>query len=125
VPAALGAPEQVIVADPAPDGAPRLVELVYRGGAVRLDEFDGVMGPEYVKQVGMAAPAWTTVGDAVAVWIDHPHEVVYVDRNGVWHAEGARLAAQTLLWSHGRVTYRLEGPLSEAEAVRIADSVPR
>ena len=42
-PATLGVPEQVLLADPDDKGAPRVVTLTYRGGAVRLDEFDGTV----------------------------------------------------------------------------------
>ncbi|MEE3921495.1 hypothetical protein V2I01_34340 [Micromonospora sp. BRA006-A] len=41
VPARLGAPERVLVADPDGTGAHRVASLLYRGGTVRLDAFDG------------------------------------------------------------------------------------
>jgi hypothetical protein len=120
VPSALGEPEQVLTADPYADGAPRVVTLVYRGGAVRLDEFDG--------------GAWTflktnTEGERVDVgagsgfWLPRPHAVTYLDRRGDERTETARLATPTLIWLDGQETYRLEGLSSLAEARAIAGTL--
>ncbi|MCA2214176.1 hypothetical protein [Jidongwangia harbinensis] len=121
VPAALGAPDQVLPADPDRNGAPRVVTLTYRGGAVRLDQFDGAPAPAYFK----SAPAahWTTVRDGPAIWLPGPHPVTYVDRDRVERTETARLAAPTLVWSAGGVTYRLEGLPTLAEAQEVAVSL--
>jgi hypothetical protein len=121
-PARLGAPETVQLADPGPDGAPRVVSLLYRGGAVRLDEFDGGLEPGFEKKVYGDAE-WVQVGPMTGLWFAAPHELVYVDRQGLYHTETARLAGPTLVWSDGRVTYRLEGVPELAEAVAIAASV--
>ncbi|MDM4780918.1 MULTISPECIES: hypothetical protein [unclassified Micromonospora] len=48
VPARLGVPERVLVADPDGAGAHRVVSLLHRGGTVRLDAFDGWPGPSIV-----------------------------------------------------------------------------
>jgi hypothetical protein len=52
-----------------------------------------------------------------------PHVVILVDRLGNPMAETARLARDVLVWSTGRVTYRLEGDFNRAEAVKIARSL--
>lgn len=115
VPATLGAPEQVQLGDPDPAGAPRVVTLVYRGGTVRLDEFDGAVSPYFFK----TAPAaeWTDVGGKQAIWLPAPHPVTYVGRDGVERTETARLAGPTLVWTGDEVTYRLEG-LPDLEQAR-------
>jgi hypothetical protein len=121
LPAALGAPEQVLVADPAPDGAPRIVSLLYRGGAVRVDEFDGRLDIRYVK---VAADArFLEVGGEPAIWLPTAHPLFYTDRQGVLHEESARLAGPTLVWTRDGVTYRLEGIATLDEATAIARSV--
>ena len=121
VPAALGAPEQVQVGDPDPAGAPRVVTLLYRGGAVRLDEFDGTVTPFFFKTAPEAR--WADLGGADGIWLPAPHPVTYVGRDGEKHTETARLAGPTLIWTDGEVTYRLEGVAGLAEARTIALSL--
>jgi hypothetical protein len=123
VPAMLGAPESVQLADPDSTGAPRVVSLLYHGGTVRLDEFDGQLEPYFFKSVITGGAIWTTVNGHQAVWIPSPHPVGYIDRDGVRHHETARLAAATLIWNDTTVTYRLEGPLTLDEALAIARSI--
>jgi len=123
VPAQLGVPEQVLLADPGPDGAPRVVSLIYRGGAVRLDEFDGELDPTFEKSAVGNGSRWVTVNGHSGLWFPEPHALTYLDRQGIRHTETARLAAPTLIWRDGAVTYRLEGPTTLAEATAIAASV--
>jgi hypothetical protein len=119
VPARLGVPDRVLVADSA-----RVVSLLYGTGpaAVRLDEFDGRLDPVFDKTISFEATS-VDVGAGSGWWLPAPHVLRYVDREGVVHSETARLAARTLIWESGGVTYRLEGHLTRAEAVAIAASV--
>ena len=123
VPARLGPPERVQVSDPDTTGAPRVVSLLYRGGMVRLDEFDGELAPFFAKKLDVSDAVWTDVQGSPAVWIPTPHAVVYVDRQGVERDETARLAGATLIWQRAAVTYRLEGNLTIEEALSIVRSV--
>lgn len=123
VPAALGEPERVRVADPAPDGAPRVVSLFYRGETIRLDEFDGRLEPVFLKQA--SGVEWVDLGGDIAAWFPAPHPVTYIDRTGIQRVESARLAGPTLIWADGTASYRLEGVASRDEAVRIAESMSR
>ncbi|GAA3960560.1 hypothetical protein [Actinoplanes auranticolor] len=120
VPDELGGPERVDLGDPDPSGAPRVVTLVYRGGAVRLDEFDGRVGPSFFKSAPEAR--WTDVAGADAIWLPQPHPVTYVGRDGVERTATARLAGPTLIWTSGGLTYRLEGlaDLEEARTVAVS-----
>ena len=61
------------------------------------------------------------VGD-IGAWFEEPHVLAFVDRNGRFRENTARLAGKTLLWQQGDVTLRLEGQLSKEEALRIARS---
>ncbi|MFG1989962.1 hypothetical protein ACGFJ7_08270 [Actinoplanes sp. NPDC048988] len=114
-PAALGDPERAEVYDQR-----RVVSLFYRGGSIRLDQFDG-SAAAFLKQAGQAE--WTDVGGALAVWLPGPHTLTYYDRSGVERTATARLATPALIWDTGGTTYRLEGFTDLAEARRVALSV--
>ncbi|NUO60710.1 MAG: hypothetical protein HOV78_28930 [Hamadaea sp.] len=116
VPAALGDPQRVELADPGPDGHPRVVTLVYPG--VRLDEVDGTLELAFTKTAD--GVEWLG-GDLI--WLAEPHPLVYVDRWGRQQTETTRLSGPCLVWQRGSVTYRLEGVTAKEEAVRIARSV--
>ncbi len=121
VPARLGPPESIQLADHDATGAPRVVSLLYRGGTVRLDEFDGELEPYFAKKIDTAGVVWADVHGHPAVWIPTPHPITYIDRHGVRHDEAARLAGATLIWQ-GAITYRLEGQLTADDALAIARS---
>jgi hypothetical protein len=123
LPARLGPPEQVLVADPDGTGTHRVATLLYRGGTLRVDAFDGRLDPVFQKQAGGPGTEWVEFGGDVAVWIGGPHPVSYVDRTGTVRVETARLAASTLIWQEGGVTFRLEGLPTVAEAVTVAESM--
>jgi hypothetical protein len=116
-PTTLGPAGQVLLADPGRTGAPRVVTVTYRGGTVSFDQIDGAVDPVFFKTAPDAQ--WIEVGGASGIWLPGPHPVTYVDRDGVEHTETARLAAPTLIWVAGAVTYRLEG-LSTLEEARAA-----
>jgi hypothetical protein len=128
--AALGPPDQVIVADGRP---PRVVSLVYRaapnrppaggdGVAARLDQFDGTAQPVFEKIADPGSTEVVQVAGRRALWVRGPHELLYIDRSGQIHAASARLAANTLIWEIDGVTLRLEGAFSRDEAIRVAES---
>lgn len=123
VPEKLGPPEQVQVADPDGSGTYRVVTLLYRGGALRVDAFDGRLDPAFQKSAQGPGVDWVQVNGDFAVWIGGPHALAYVDRAGKLRVETARLAASTLIWEDGGVSYRLEGDLTQPEAIEIANSL--
>ncbi|WP_322938204.1 hypothetical protein [Nocardioides bizhenqiangii] len=120
VPGELGPPETVTVADRG-----RVASMTWRGGDLRLDQFDGTLGPVFSKQVGVLATEELDVNGATAWWIDAPHDLTYVDRQGREVTATARLAGTTLVWDGGNgVTFRLEGErLNREDAFAIARSV--
>ncbi|HEY0637737.1 MAG TPA: hypothetical protein VGD67_08835, partial [Pseudonocardiaceae bacterium] len=114
-PAALGQPAAVIVTDR------RIVSLELPGG-VRLDQFAGTLDPAFVKSVtDPAAVVHTEVGGEPALWLSGPHELVYLDRDGVRRT--ARTAAETLVWQRRGITLRLEGMPGLDAARAAAESV--
>ncbi|MEV4765458.1 hypothetical protein AB0J89_22850 [Micromonospora chokoriensis] len=123
LPASLGLPERVLVADPDPSGVCRVATLLYDGGALRIDAFDGRLNLAFYKEVTAPGAEWTQVDGDLAIWVDRPHVLSYVDRAGEVREETARLAASTLVWQDADVSYRLEGSLGKAEALEIAKSL--
>lgn len=118
VPARLGPPDEVTVAD---DG--RVVSMSWRDG-VLLDQFDGRLGPVFSKEVGATGAEVVRVAGARAFWIGAAHDLTYVDLHGDEVPMTARLAGRSLVWESGGVTFRLEGEgLHVAEATAIARSV--
>jgi hypothetical protein len=112
VPKALGDPEEVHIGD-------RFVSLIY--GNARVDELDGTISPIMQKFAGVGGDLEPVqVNGTTAYWVNAPHEVIYVDRNGSTRTETARLAGKTLVWQAGEVTFRLEGDLTRQQAISIA-----
>ncbi|HKA83959.1 MAG TPA: hypothetical protein VKD21_08850 [Acidimicrobiales bacterium] len=81
--------------------------------------------------VAKMAPRGTTielvrVGDEAAYWIaGRPHEVVLTDADGDVVHDSSRLAGNTLIWTDGEVTYRLESALDRDDAVALASTLRR
>ncbi|MFG2049015.1 hypothetical protein ACGFIW_16495 [Micromonospora sp. NPDC048935] len=123
LPAKLGPPERVLVADPDATGTCRVATLLYDGGALRVDAFDGRLNLSFHKEVTPPGAEWVEVNGDFAVWVDGPHILSYVDRAGNVRQESARLAASTLIWQDADVSYRIEGALTQAEAIEIARSL--
>jgi hypothetical protein len=91
---------------------------------VLLAEFRAELGlmKKYATPGTRIEPA--RVRDVDALWIQGaPHVVVYNDSRGRGHDRVVRLAGNVLVWTHGSVTLRLEGPLSEQQALHIAERV--
>jgi hypothetical protein len=119
VPTGLGEPDGVEVS-----ADRRLVSMSWSddsGGVVRLDQFDGRLDFAFAKRT--PGVTYASVGAADALWFEEQHEVVLLEADGSRRTESARLAGHTLIWPEGPTTMRLEGELSLARAVEIAESV--
>jgi len=90
------------------------------GKPVRLSQF-GSFGPgslqKLVTQETQVEPARVSGSDAL--WIEGPHAFEYFGQNG-FHQAPVREHGNVLLWLHGDLTLRLEGPLSKAQALELA-----
>jgi len=115
VPAELGPPDTVSV-----DTDRDLVTMTWPGG-IRLDQFAGQPHPVFVKKYAEDIE-FVTVGAVDGLWFAEPHELVYLDADGVEQQETVRTAAETLLWTDGPITLRLEGTGSLDRALQIARS---
>jgi len=119
LPSALGSPEGLEVS-----ADRRLLSMSWTGlpdGAVRLDQFDGQVDYSFAKT--SPGVEFTTVSGSTALWFAEPHEVVVLNSDRTRRTETARLAGHTLIWQHQGTALRLEGDLSLARAIEIAESV--
>jgi hypothetical protein len=107
------APGQPVALVYGPLARPRLLVLEFR--AAPLIE-KALLGETRVEQI--------RVDGARGLWIEGPrHEFFYRTLEQEAMRDTQRLAGNTLLWTRGPLTLRIEGDLSKAEAIRIAESM--
>jgi hypothetical protein len=118
VPTALGEPDGVEVS-----ADRRVLSLTWEtdDGPVRLDQIGARLDYAFAKSA--TGVQFVTVAGDFALWFAEPHEVVALEPDGTERRETARLAGHTLIWERGEVTMRLEGDLSKARAVAVAETV--
>ena len=136
VPAAAGfdRPDAVFVNGTEPPGG--RVDLVYRArpglpaspftdAGLLITQFRGQPEPGFLKKVTGAGMVRSVAvgGEPGFFFSGEPHFFSYQDTTGQFREEQTRLAGNTLIWQRGDLTLRLEGELSLAEAVRIAESM--
>jgi hypothetical protein len=64
------------------------------------------------------------VNEHDGMWISGaPHVVTYFDSQGGGQMKNVRIAGNTLVWAYGSVTLRIEGPLTQAQALSLASSI--
>jgi hypothetical protein len=106
------------------------VGFVYRSDDGRvvllITEFRGSLEEDFIHK--SAGPETTiervTVNGEPGFWLEgEPHEFLYLDEAGQPIFETLRLAGNTLLWTQGEVTLRLEGDVTKAEALAVAESM--
>jgi len=131
-PAALGDPSAIYV-----ETAPVRVTIVYEavngipvspqaGVSALVVEVKGTLETQVMaKAIGPGTTLDAVpLGDGVAYYLaGQPHQFFFRDSEGKTQPETLRLAGNTLLWTDGGVTYRLEAQVGLGEAVRIASSL--
>jgi hypothetical protein len=97
------------------------------GVAALLTEFDGFVNPDQFQKV--IGPGTTvtpvSISGTTGYWL-HGAAHFFVSptaTGGNWDEQRVRLAGDTLLWNVGSVTYRLEAPVAQDVAIRIAESL--
>jgi hypothetical protein len=113
-----------VYADPFAPGRP--VALVYGSlDRPRLLVLEFLAAPLFEKALlGETRVEQVTVDGGPGLWIEGPrHEFFYRTRDLEAMRDTQRLAGNTLLWTRGPLTLRIEGDLSKAEAIRIAESM--
>jgi hypothetical protein len=118
VPAILGEPESVTVADG------RVVSLHYTqpAGPVRIDQFEGDLGAMWAKYAEGPAQ-YTTVDGLEALWFNEPVVLIYIDAQGIERRESSRLTDGSLVWNDDGVTFRLDGVRPLEDAITVARSM--
>ena len=118
VPTALGDPDGVEVS-----ADRRVLSLTWEtdDGTVRLDQIGARLDYAFAKSA--TGVQFVTVAGDFALWFPEPHEVVALEPDGTERRLTARLAGHTLIWERGTVTMRVEGDLSQQQAVALAETV--
>jgi hypothetical protein len=137
VPASLGRPDQVYLLLP-PDAPPQgEVTLVYKsrpgfntsgqtGVAVLITEVNGKADAQFFGKVIGNGTRMTevSVNGHQGFWISgQPHEFFFTDADGNVRSETLRLATNTLLIDYNGMVVRIEGDLTESQALEIAASL--
>jgi hypothetical protein len=131
IPEALGTPDEAYVDTLPGDG---LVSLVWRarpglpeasesGAGAVLTQFRARPDEELiVKKLGAEGVqvVRVLVDGATGYWVEGPHAVSVVTEDGEFVEDRARTAGNTLLWSRGGITIRLETALGLERALDIA-----
>ena len=126
-PAVRGAPDEIFVAQLSHGPQVAFVWGNEDGEAdLLLTQTRASLEREFVQK--LAGPGTTMeevdVNGAPGLWLaGAPHAFAYVTPDGAPVEETLRLADNTLLWERDRTTFRLEGDLTRAEALALAESL--
>jgi len=137
VPSFLGAPDEVYVKSPAAGPSGGEVTLVYlsrldirptgiTGVSVLVTEARGqITEPYFYKVLGPDVTVeQVTVGGHPGYWVSgRPHEFAFADSQGNPYVETLRLATNTLVFDDGGTVVRIEGDMTQAQALEIARSM--
>lgn len=118
LPTTLGAPDEAYTHRNVDLPAVTFVWREEDGPPLSLTEIG--IGAFAMKMVGEDGVRHVRVGDRPAVWIAGPHTLQLL---GYTEAGSLPIESNVLIWAAGDVTYRLEGELSEAEMMAIAESL--
>jgi len=105
---------------------PGLPSTTEPGIGLIVSELPGSIEPDYFQKLLNAGTTMEAVdvGGAAGYWISGgPHEFIYVDPSGQPVFETRRLVGDTLAWSVGPITYRLESDLGRDESIRLAETL--
>jgi len=105
---------------------PGLPDAQATGVGLLLSEFRGSLDRDFFGK--MIGPGTTitpvTVGGVTGYWISGAmHDLVYIGVNGQIENDSRRVVGDTLIWTRGDLTFRLETALGRDEAIRIAESI--
>jgi hypothetical protein len=137
IPASLGSPDEVYLQPPPGGPARGEVTLVYAaqqgtpvsgqtGVSVLITEARGAVNANFFGK--MIGPGTTledvTVAGHQGYWIaGKPHIFFFIDASGAFRDETMRLATNTLILDYGGTVVRIEGDLTKAQALQIAESL--
>lgn len=105
---------------------PDLPETQAAGVGLLVTELQGRLNEEFL---GKMIPTGTTLTpvriDGVSGWwiSGAVHELLYLDDRGEMVSDSRRSVGDTLIWTRGDLTFRLETALGRDVAIRIAESI--
>jgi len=105
---------------------PGLPDTEAAGIGLLLTEFRGSVDREFFgKMVGSGTTLTpVTVNGSTGYWIAGAlHDFFYLDPNGQVVNDGRRVVGDTLIWTRGTITFRLETSLGREAAIRIAETI--
>ena len=105
---------------------PDLPDTQAPGIGLLLNEFRGSVDQEFFgKMIGGGTTLTpVTIDGTTGYWISGAlHDFFYLDDNGQVVNDSRRVVGDTLLWSRGAITFRLETSLDKDAAIRIAESI--
>jgi hypothetical protein len=105
---------------------PGLPDAQATGVGLLLTEFRGSLDREFFGK--MIGPGTTVtpvaIGGVTGYWISGAmHDLVYIGVNGQIENDSRRVVGDTLIWTRGNLTFRLETTLGQDSAIRIAESI--
>ena len=105
---------------------PGLPDTEAAGIGLLLTELRGSVDREFIgKMVGSGTTLTPVmVSGSTGYWIAGAlHDFFYLDANGQVVNDGRRAVGDTLIWTRGTVTFRLETSLGREAAIRIAETI--
>jgi hypothetical protein len=106
------------------EGVTTIATVAYRDGDLIFSQFRGLLEEETVGKTVVTGQARRVLVDGAAgIWVEGDHAVFVRDPAGAIVESRPFVGGNTLLWSVGNVTFRLEGAPTLADALRIARSV--
>jgi hypothetical protein len=99
----------------------RVLSMAWDGGP-RLDQSSSL---SYTFDKTARSVEFVSVRGRDALWFGDSHEVVLLDESGARIPQTDRPAGRTLIWMIGDTTLRLEGDLSLAQALELAEAARR
>jgi hypothetical protein len=105
---------------------PGLPETNASGIGLVINEFPGTVDDGFFQKVLTQDTKVTpvTVNGLEGYWLTGaPHFFMYVDRDGAERFDEGRVVGDTLVWTAGETTYRLESALGKEAAIQLAESL--
>jgi hypothetical protein len=135
VPTALGPPAAVTFGPPPPGGELALVwppsdtlpPTAIPGVGALLSVFRAEVDEAFIQKTLTPGTTYerVLVNGRPAIWLaGSPHLFLYRGADGAVQQQTLRLAGNTLIWTDGPFTYRLESALDRDQAIAVAQTVP-
>ncbi len=135
VPTALGPPAAVTFGPPPPGDelavvwppSASLPPTAVPGVGALLSVFRAEVDEAFVQKTLTPGTTYerVVVNGRPAIWLaGSPHLFLYLGPDGTVQQQTLRLAGNTLIWTDGPFTYRLESALDRDQAIAVAETVP-